>query len=171
MTDWTQLARDVGSLQGTNESGGTRYACQALEQLLGEARIRETVEHVVAMHQGSELAMNVLRHIQSKRAAQIAYETYRGSSGDRASRAVWLIKHISHPSTVTWVPEFLADPNVAHWGVGLLDQLLWDRRIEPEDFEHLLVAAERHASESVRKQAVFIREYLRGRAERADPPR
>jgi hypothetical protein len=56
-------------------------------------------------------------------------------------------------------------------GVGLLDQLLWCERIEPQDFEHLLVATEQHASEAVREQTVFIREYLRKRSEDADDPR
>jgi hypothetical protein len=166
VTDWTQLARDVGSLQGTSESGGSKYACRAIEQLLGDERIREAVEHIVAGRPGSELAMNVLRHIESERAAQVAYEVYRASSGDRASMAVWLIKHIAHPSTVAWVPELLADPNVAGWGVGLLDQLLWCERVEPHEVEHLLIAAEQHAAESVREQAAFIRVYLRERAER-----
>lgn len=90
--------------------------------------------------------MNVLSHIESERAAQIAYEVYRSASGNRASMAVWLIKHIAHPTTIAWVSELLADPNVAGWGVGLLDQLLWRERISPGDAEHLLVAAEQPSS-------------------------
>jgi len=74
----------------------------------------------------------------------------------RASMAVWLIKHIAYPTTIAWVPALLADPNVAGWGVGLLDQLLWCERVEPGDAEHLLVAAEQHAAESVREQAESI---------------
>src|SRR6185369_11539875 len=105
--DWIELARAVGSLEGTNESGGTAYACRALERLLGDDGLRAAVEHVVASRPGGELAMNVLRHIESERAAQIAYDVYRASSGDRASMAVWLIKHIANPSTAAWIADFL----------------------------------------------------------------
>lgn len=58
-------------------------------------------------------------------------------------------------------------PNVAGWAVGVLDQLLWRERIESQHFEHILVAAERRASEGGREQAAFIRDYRRGRAEHA----
>jgi hypothetical protein len=161
--DWTQLARDVGSLRADGESGGTEYAQRALEQILGEENLQGAVDLVLAYGPGSELAMNVLRHIRSRRATEMAYEAYRSTSGEQASAAVWLIKHIAHPCAIPWIAEFLRDPNVSGWGIGVLDQLLWNRRVEPEEVEALLTEAERHASENVREQAAFIRGYLADR--------
>lgn len=161
--DWTGLAREVGSLQETDERGGTFFAELALESILGEENIRNAVNHILEFRPGSELAMNVLRHITSLKAIEMAYLAYKTSEGERAAQAVWLIKHIAHPQSQAWIREFLLDDNVAVWGIGLLDQLLWSWRIEPETVEDLLVMAENHQIENVREQAAFIRGYLKGR--------
>jgi hypothetical protein len=49
-------------------------------------------------------------------------------------------------------------------GVGVLDQLLWARLIDPDEAEDLLQTAERHSSRSVRKRTAFIRGFLVDRA-------
>lgn len=161
--DWTQLARDVGSLHDDGESGSHLLAMAALERIIGEDNIASAVEHVIGLLPGGELAMNVLREVRSERAVRLAYDIYQASSGDRASTAVWLIKHVAHPCAVPWIAEFLADPNVAVWGVGVLDQLLFCGQVEPEDVEHLLVLAEHNANDNVRENAAFIRELLQRR--------
>lgn len=159
--DWIELAHEVRSLDEGAERGGTLFAELALEHILGEANIRSAVELVLEPRPGFELAMNVLRHIMSWQAAQMVYDAYKTSTGDRAAMAVWLIKHIAHPKSQAWIREFLLDDNVAGWGIGVLDQLLWTRRVEPEAVEDLLALAERHHIENVRDQAAFIREYIK----------
>ncbi len=161
--DWLKLARDVGSLRDDGESGGTRFAQVALESILGEANIRNAVDLILASPPGNELAMNVLQHIMSWQATEMAYEAYKTSTGARAEQAVWLIKHIAHPQAQAWIEEFLLDDQVAGWGVGVLDQLLWTGRVEPEAVENLLVLAEQHHIANVREQAAFIRSYLEKR--------
>lgn len=156
-TDWTQLARDVGSLDDSGEHGGDAYARAALERLID---VDGAVALVLDARPGSELAMNVLRYIRSERAVRMAYDAYRASSGQRASTAVWLMKHIAHPCSLPWIAELLRDDNVVGWAVGLLDQLLWCERVELADVEALVMQAEQHANENVRQQAAFIRSYL-----------
>ncbi len=143
--DWEALARQVGSPSGGFEQGGSNFAELALEQILGEAAIRDAVDIILDYHACSELASSVLWRITSRLATDVAYEEYESSSGERAARAVWLIKHIAHPRSLEWVREFLRDDNVAVWGVAVLDQLLWTSRVEPEAVEELLQIAERHA--------------------------
>jgi hypothetical protein len=163
MIDWTKLAVEVGSISESGERGGTYFAERALEEIMGEENLINGVRHVLDGKPGAELVMNVLRHISSLKALEAAYEQYKVSSGERAARAVWLIKHICHPRSTAWIEEFLLDDNVAGWGVGVLDQLLWSHSVEPEDVEHLIALAEQHEIESVREQAAFIRDYLRNR--------
>lgn len=159
--DWVQLARDVGSIDSDNtEHGGTSYAIAALEQLV---EIEATVPFIIDGGPGTELAMNVLRYLQSERAARLAYDIYRAETGVRAAHAVWLVKQIAHPCSLPWIADLLRDDNAALWGVGVLDQLLWCRRVEPADVEALIVQAEQHANENVREQAAFIRGYLAAR--------
>jgi hypothetical protein len=161
--DWIQLARDVGSIHDNGESGGTAYAQAALERIIGEENLRDAVEVAISSRPGAELTMNILRYIHSKRAAEIAYEHYKAGHKN-ADLAVWLIKHLAHPCSVPWIEELLADPKVAGWGVGVIDQLLWNEHVEVVDVEHLIVQAEAHEIENVREQAAFIRSYLADRS-------
>jgi hypothetical protein len=166
--DWTALAVEVGSLDPANptiERGGGHYPLRALERIIGPENIARAVQHILSFAPGSELAMDVLRHIRSQEALDLAYREYRGSSGERAAQAVWLIKNICHPRALAWVEEFLRDDNVAVWGIGVLDQLLWTEAVDSEDeaVPRLIALAEAHHIENVREQVAFIKEYLSGR--------
>jgi hypothetical protein len=58
---------------------------------------------------------------------------YKTSDGERAEQAVWLIKHLANPISFDWIEEFLNDNNAIHWGIGVLDQLLWTEQIPYDD--------------------------------------
>lgn len=163
--DWEALAVAVNSLDASGERGGDEYASRALERILGTENLAGAVEHILAFAPGSELVMNVLRLITSRQAAEMAYQTYQQEGGERAARAVWLIKHIGHPCGLAWVEEFLNDENVAGWGIDVLDQLLWTHRIDPEEavVSSLLVQATQHQNANIREQAASIKDYLDGR--------
>ncbi|MEO5953832.1 MAG: hypothetical protein ABIQ44_15325 [Chloroflexia bacterium] len=163
MIDWTKLAIDVGSITELGERGGSGYAQHALEEIIGEQNIINGVEHVLEGRLGAELVMSVLSYSHSLKALELAYKEYKTSSGQRAATAVWLIKQICHTRSIEWIEEFLSDDNVAGWGVGVLDQLLWKHSIQPEEVEHLIVLAEHHAIKQIREQATFIRQYLKDR--------
>jgi hypothetical protein len=163
--DWARLAADIGSIGENYERGGTVYAELALEQILGKEAIHTTVNYILDGKQGSELAISVLQHIVSLEAVEFLYYVYKNSEGEKAAYAVSLIKRIAHPRSREWIEEFLADENVALWGIGLLDQLVWSGRVQPKDIEDLLVLAEHHYNEYVREQAASIRTTIQVRGD------
>ncbi|MFL5742603.1 MAG: hypothetical protein ACJ75B_20435 [Flavisolibacter sp.] len=161
-TDWTRLAKQIGSFRDDgSESGGDSFAQQAFDEIFGDEWIESTVEHIISFKGGRELAMNCLRYLHSTKAAKYAYHVYKTSDGERAGQAVWLIKHLANPIAFDWVEEFLQDENVIHWGIGVLDELLWTEQIPYDDkAKSLLDLAERSSNGQLKEQADFIRQYL-----------
>jgi hypothetical protein len=157
--DWVQLGADIG--QG-NEAG-THVAQRALEHLLGRDNIAAAVNLVLTFGDGWELAESVLVYIQSRHALDLAYLAYKTVTGEHRGRALWLIRNLCHPHALGWVPEFLADPDVAESGIEVLDQLIFGHMADPdsEEVEALLKQAEQHPSRYVREKAAYIRWYLR----------
>jgi hypothetical protein len=164
-TDWQQLARRLGSLQDDgSELGGDIYAQQALGEILGSDWMEQTVDYILDCKHGSELAMNCLSYLHSTAATQYAYRVYQSSEGDRAARAVWLIKHLANPVSIDWIEAFLNDDNVMQLGLGVLDQLLWTEQIpNDERVKALLELAENKSNGQLVEQVGFIREHLQKR--------
>lgn len=164
-TDWRQLATQLGSLRDDgSESGGDSFAQHAFDEILGDEWIESTVEHIISFGRGRELAMNCLRYLHSAKATKYAYHVYKTSEGERADQAVWLIKHLANPIAFDWVEEFLNDKDVIHWGIGVLDQLLWTEQIPYGDkAKSLLELADRNSNGQLKEQTDFIRQYLHER--------
>src|SRR5688572_17273225 len=98
ISNWKEIALKVGSLHNDgSESGGDSYGQAALEEILGDEWMQGTVDHIISFKRGSEVATNCLRLIHSPKAAIYAYNIYKLSEGEKADRAVWLIKQIAHP--------------------------------------------------------------------------
>ena len=167
-TDWKQLARLLGSLRDDgSESGGESLSRQAFEEILGDEWIKNTVEHIIDFKPGRELAMNCLCYLRSAKAANYAYHIYQTYSGERADQAVWLIKHLANPISLDWVENFLKDKNVIHWGLGVLDQLLWTEQIPYDDrAKSLLELADKNSNGQLRRQIDFIKQYIEDRTSR-----
>ena len=170
-SNWEDIGLKVGSLDGNKniEKGGNDLAKKAFEEILGDEWIKTTVEHIVQVKRGSELAMNCLRLLESEKASVYAYELYKKSDGEKAAEAVWLIKQIANPIAFKWVEEFLNDPNVMTWGFGLLDQLLWTENIlyhdEKENVESLFRLALINSNNKLKEDVDFVKKYLNERIE------
>lgn len=163
-TDWTTLAIQLGSLKDNSESGGDTFAQQAFDEILGDEWIESTVEHIIAFKRGRELAMSCLGYLHSAKATKYAYEVYKSSGGERAEQAVYLIKHLANSISFDWVEEFLNDKNVIHWGIGVLDQLLWTEKIAYDDKSRsLLELADKNSDGQLKDQTDFIRKYIEER--------
>lgn len=168
-SDWEKIGIKVGSLDGNKniELGGNDLAKKAIEEILGEEWINTTVDHIIHVKRGSELAMNCLRLLESEKATNYAYEIYKNSSGETASEAVWLIKQIANPIAFKWVEEFLNDHNVINWGFGLLDQLLWTENIyynnNKEKVEELFRLALKNSDNKLKEDVDFVKKYLNDR--------
>lgn len=110
--------------------------------------------------------MNCLRHISSEKAVDYAYSIYKLDPNiERKRMAVWLIKHLVIEKYYLWVEEFLNDKNVIGWGIGVLDQLLWCKKIDYEDekprVDYLLELADKNSDGLLRDNIDFIKEYLK----------
>lgn len=166
--DWEQLARNFGLLSEGGEAGSSDDARRALEVIIGESALRDSVEYYIAGGPGSELARHVLWQLRPQSAMNHCYEIFKSSRPIYERRmAVELVRVVADRRALPWIKEFLTDPDVGIqlWGVGLLDQLLFSRLVEPLDAESPLTMAEAHSSNGVVETALFIRGFLRARAE------
>ncbi len=169
-TNWIDLGIELGAIKDNFESGGTFYAEKALEKILGEEWIKDTVDKAILFETGSELAKSCLRHIGSEAAVNYAYEIYKTAKDLRKRKdAVWIMADIVVGKSFEWVEEFLNDPNVSDLGLSLLDQLLWNYRIdydeEKEKVDFLLELAMKNSTDELRarEKIRFIKEYLEKR--------
>lgn len=164
ITDWTQLAKQLGSLGEDGETGDNSYTQQAFDEILGDEWIENAVEHSISFKPGKELAMNCLRYFHSIKATKYAYQVYKASAGERADQAVWLIKHLANPLSFDWIEEFLNDKNTIHWGLGVLDQLLWTEQVSYDDkAKYLLELADKNSNGQLKEQINFIKQYIEER--------
>jgi hypothetical protein len=169
--NWDRLAYEAGVVSRRFPDGGVQtpfgspYVRRALELLLGQNNIRDAV--TLALESPRDrvaarvIATELLRLAQSFEATGLAYQAYRaykGSWPEGAAAAVGLIVDIAHPAAIDWVEEFLGDPDVASAGVALLDELILDGRVQPDDarVKSALLKATSHEDERVRARAQRI---------------
>jgi hypothetical protein len=165
--DWEQLAQQLGLLRPDGgEIGGSDSALRAIELLLGESRLQAAVDFYVSGTPGSELARQVLWQLRPWSAMQRCYEIYRsGADVDTRCAAVELLRVVADRRALSWVQEFLDDPEpgIQNWGAGVLDQLLWSRLVQPDECAKLLESMGTHPNASVRGTAEWIHSFLRKR--------
>ncbi|MBN1216259.1 MAG: hypothetical protein JXA99_12565 [Candidatus Lokiarchaeota archaeon] len=167
--NWKELGIQAGSLKydssgkKTHEFDGTFIARDALELILDKNEIKKMVDYYLEHKEGEGVIISILRYIKSSTATEYAYSIYKTSKDQRAMDAVWLIKHIAHPMAFKWIEEFLDDENVRGWGIGVLDQLLWEYLIDEKEAEYLLKKCENHEHKYIRDRVQFIRNYLKAR--------
>jgi len=164
--NWEELATTLGLLIKNGERGSSEAARRALELLIGEDALRASVDYYIAGRRGAELARCVLWQLHPWSAMRYCYDIFKGprSLEDRRM-AVELVRVVADCRALPWVAEFLddEDTDIQLWGVGVLDQLLQSRLIEPEQVEDLLRMAERHQNGAVRERAEIIRSFLGSR--------
>ena len=76
-----------------------------------------------------------------------------------------LLRVVADRRALPWFVEFLHDDDhdIQYWGAGLVDQLLWQELVQPEEAEVLLALMADHAHEGIREKASFIRGFLERR--------
>src|SRR5688572_24143069 len=125
--DWKALAVRLGTLSEGGESGGSNYAREAIELLLGEDNLRESVDYYISGAPGSELARSVLWLIRPWSAMRYCYEIYKSEADIETRRmAVELLRVVADKRALSWVVEFLGDEDsgIQTWGVEMLEQLI-----------------------------------------------
>lgn len=166
-TDWDGIRVALRSEMPDNDAAGDEAARRALEIVLGERALRESVDYYVALRPARELVRSVLWLLRPWSEMIRCRELARPPNEMETRRnAVELLRVVADGRALPWVSEFLddEDPAIQAWGMGLLDQLLWSELVEPDEAENVLRRAERHGSDGVRHRADVIRSYLQGRA-------
>lgn len=158
--DWSRISELVE--KNSSPLNHDRKSKLAIESFLGKSWIEKTVDYVIQLKSEWNLAVNSLRILESEYATDYAYRIYKEANNKENSRlAVFVIKEISHPKSIKWIEEFLNDENVADFGLGTLDQLLWTEKIESNDLtESLLNLASEKWNGELNEKVNFIRGYL-----------
>ncbi|MGZ0016942.1 hypothetical protein [Yeosuana sp. AK3] len=158
--DWSQISELIAkSNSKLTHDGKSKFA---LELFLEKSWIKSTVDYIIQLKPEWNLALNCLRILESEYATDYAYQIYKNSTDKNDCRiAVLVIKDIAHPKSIDWISEFLNDKNVADFGLGILDQLLWTEKIESNEMtESLLNLATDKWNGELKEKVEFIREYL-----------
>ncbi|WP_299112174.1 hypothetical protein [uncultured Winogradskyella sp.] len=158
--EWSQISELIKKTDSKlTQDGKSKFA---IELFLGKPWIKNTVDYIIQLKPEWNLAVNCLRILESEYATDYAYQIYKNSINKEDCRfAVLIIKDIAHPKSIDWVAEFLNDENVADFGLGVLDQLLWTEKIEPNELtESLLNLATEKRNGGLVEKVEFIREYL-----------
>jgi len=165
---WPALASALGTLGGDgvtrSERGGTNVAREAIGILLGSARLSDAVDFYVSGQPGFELARSVLWLLRPWPAMLRCRELFASAQHDVSVRrsAVELLRVVADARALPWVADFLRDPDagVQLWGIGVVDQLVFSRLVEPDDCAAVLRMAQHHSNAAVRERAAEIAQQL-----------
>lgn len=155
-------------IDADRNSGGDHIARRAIAHLLGDEALRRSVDWYVDGRPAAEHARSVLWLLHPPAARDRCVEIYRDDPDvERRRMAVELLRVVATGEDLPLVGEFLADPDasVQNWGIGMLDQLVWSRLVDPDEVEPYLRAAAEHPNEYVREKHGEIRAYLDRRAD------
>ncbi len=161
--DWTALAAAVRATRADPREPESHGARLAVELLIGEAELRRAIDDYVAGDEASGLIRAVLALVRPPSAMTRCHEIHRSRADVRARRrAVDLLRAIADRRVLSWIEEFLKDPDesIRASGIWIVDELLREGLAWPEECEQLLRRAETHNDSEVRTRAVAIRERL-----------
>jgi hypothetical protein len=165
--DWERVADQVGGLDtnGNELIAGTQGGRRALEILLGEQNLRDTVDYWNAHGPGCFTAEMVLSIIKSKVAMERCYEVYKTEHGSMgACSAVFLLGSFAGSEALPWVREFLDDTEqvIRLNGVRVLQRILGGPLGDQDSelAEELLIKGESDIDAEVRERTKQIRAHL-----------
>jgi hypothetical protein len=129
-TDWQALSKKLGLLK---EDGSELYqginSSQALEEILGDDWITDTLNTFIEGTPGNELAIKTLRFIYSPKAAAMAfniYNTHKDSNFKKANLAVWAISDIRTKDSLNYIEEIIKRPEYEAAAFAALRNLIFD---------------------------------------------
>jgi hypothetical protein len=129
-TNWEQLSRKLGVLKpdGSELLIGNNSA-EALEDILGDEWLQDTLDTFIIGKPGNGLAIKTLRYIRSERVAKMAYEIFKENKNtdeQKARLAIWAMSDIRMPICMDYVEEFIQDPRYEGIAIGVLRNLVYE---------------------------------------------
>jgi hypothetical protein len=156
-TNWAVLGKKLGTLKedGSETLVGPNNFGDALEELLGEEWLHDSVDAFIEGRKGSHLALKTVGFLRSRKAAVYAYSLFKkhkNTNNQKANLAIFALMDILHPICMTYVSEFLSHKTYQQMGVALLRNLIFDnpRLYKKEDLDALFSMAEKIDAETVR---------------------
>jgi hypothetical protein len=139
-TNWEELSKKLGVLKADgSESIAGNHSAQALEEILGDEWLRDTLDTFIDGRPGNELAIKTLRYIRSERVAKMAYALFtqnRNTDSQKARLAVWAMGDIRMPDCLDYVEECIGDEKYEGIAIGVLRNLIYENGF-PYDVERL----------------------------------
>jgi hypothetical protein len=129
-TNWEQLSRKLGVLKpdGSELLIGNNSA-EALEEILGDEWLQDTLDTFIVGKPGNELAIKTLRFIRSERVAKMAYAIFRENKDtdeQKARLAIWAMSDIRMPICLDYVEEFIKDIRYEGIAIAVLRNLVYE---------------------------------------------
>jgi hypothetical protein len=129
-TDWQTLSKQLGVLR---EDGSELYqgfhSSQALEEILGDEWLLDTLNTFIEGKPGNELAIKTLRFVSSPKAAAMAYRIYQDNKDtdqQKASLAIWALSDIRTEASLGYVEEIIERPEYEAQAFSVLRNLIFD---------------------------------------------
>ncbi len=176
ITNWEELATKLKVLRADGSELYTFHNSQeALEEILGEEWIRHAVDTFISGDKGNELAIKTLRRLNSRVAAEYAYQIFQKNKDTNiqtARYAIWAMDDILHPICLKYADEFLDDPRFVNQAIWLIKELIYNTHMqfEPTEFDAILLKAETAKSDTPNGDAAEtinnLREFLREESSR-----
>jgi hypothetical protein len=129
-TNWEHLSRKLGVLKsdGSEFISGNNSA-EAIEEILGDEWLQDTLDTFIDGRLGNELAIKTLRFIRSERVAKMAYKIFddnRNTNERKARLAIWALSDIRMPICLDYVEEFIKDPRYENIAIAVLRNLVFE---------------------------------------------
>jgi hypothetical protein len=129
-TNWEQLSRKLGVLKpdGSELLIGNNSA-EALEEILGDEWLQDTLDTFIVGKPGNELAIKTLRFIRSERVAKMAYAIFtenKDTDEQKARLAIRAMSDIRMPICLDYVEEFIKDTRYEGIAIAVLRNLVYE---------------------------------------------
>ena len=130
LTNWQELSRKLGVLR---EDGLELYqglnSSEALQEILGDEWLQDTLNTFIDGKQGNELAIKTLRFLSSPKAAAMAFKIYddnKDFNQQKASLAVWALSDICTEKSMDYAEEILERPEYEGIAISVIRNLIYD---------------------------------------------
>jgi hypothetical protein len=131
-TNWEELSKKLGVL---NLDGSETYlgqSMQAIEEILGDEWIENTIDCFIEGKKGNELAIKTIRRIGSNKAAAYAHKIFTANKEtniQKAQLAVWAMSDIRMPICMNYVEECIGTTHYEGIAIAVMRNLLYENVI------------------------------------------
>lgn len=129
-TNWEIVSEKLGVLREDNsELYQGKNSSEALEEILGDQWLQDTLDTFIEGKPGNELAIKTLRFISSPKAADMAFKIYtdnKDTNQQKASIAIWALSDIRTEKSMDYANEIIEHPEYEGVAIAVVRNLIYD---------------------------------------------